>query len=300
MKRLITIYLLLICEVLIAQKLPPLELTEEWKSQLKSQIPTNLKKNELIKKVLIISLATGYKHWIIPANETLITEIGKKNNFEVTIAKDISVFELDSLSIYDAVILNNTCPQKEKRTLIYDVLIERTLDSITSLNEAKRLENKLINYVNAGGGLIVLHGGLTTFNKSEKFSRFVGASFDYHPPQQAYEASIVNRNHPITAQLADSFEIYDEPYFLTGAYSDLNFQPLLSMNTMDIKNKREIPKCKEQYISWIKRYGKGKIFVSAPTHNAQSFDISGFTSFIANGINYTLGDLLCEDSSIGQ
>ena len=46
-------------------------------------------------------------------------------------------------------------------------------------------------------------------------------------------------------------------------YFDYNFRPLLYMNLDKIKMTSERPKDKIKYISWIKKYGKGRVFYSS-------------------------------------
>ncbi|MFT6868190.1 MAG: type 1 glutamine amidotransferase [Cyclobacteriaceae bacterium] len=284
--------LLLYSSLGLTQKLPEIEITPEWVDIISRRIPAF--QNTETKNILVLSLATGYKHWIIPHNEVLIREISKKANYHLTISQDISFLEDDSLKLFDAVVLNNTCPEKPYRNLIYDVQIQES-DSATSWSEAKRQEDNLIKYVYRGGGLVLLHGGLLAFNQSEKFSNLAGASFDYHPPQQAYVVEVSDVNHPITAEFNNEFTIYGEPYFLNGAYSQLGFDPLLAMRTKGLKNLKHEPTEDTQYISWIKKHGEGRIFVTAPAHNAQAFEIPGFIPFIANGLQYAVGNLILEE-----
>ena len=70
------------------------------------------------------------------------------------------------------------------------------------------------------------------------------------------------------------------------------------MNLDKIKTTRERPKDKIKYISWIKRYGKGRVFYSSPSHNAHSMDNPGLVNFLLNGLYYAAGELDCDDSPI--
>lgn len=53
-----------------------------------------------------------------------------------------------------------------------------------------------------------------------------------------------------------------------------------------------------RYISWIKPYGKGRVFVCTPSHNAQSFENPELLQFMLNGIQYALGDLKADDTPL--
>ena len=62
--------------------------------------------------------------------------------------------------------------------------------------------------------------------------------------------------------------------------------------------KRERPKDKIKYISWIKRYGRGRVFYSSPSHNAQSYENKKLLEFLRNGLLYTAGLIDCDDTPI--
>ena len=51
-----------------------------------------------------------------------------------------------------------------------------------------------------------------------------------------------------------------------------------------------------RYTAWIKKYGKGRVFYCSPSHNAQSFEKPELLQFLLDGIQYTLGDLKCDDT----
>ena len=54
------------------------------------------------------------------------------------------------------------------------------------------------------------------------------------------------------------------------------------------------------YISWIKRYGKGRVFYVSPSHNAQSFENPDLLKFYLDGLQYVTGHITCEDSPATQ
>ena len=62
--------------------------------------------------------------------------------------------------------------------------------------------------------------------------------------------------------------------------------------------KKEIDE-KIKYVSWIKGHGKGRVFYSSPSHNAQSFEDPKMLKFFLDGMQYVLGDLKCDDSPGG-
>ena len=127
----------------------------------------------------------------------------------------------------------------------------------------------------------------------------VGGSFDYHPPQQKVHVKLVDPNHPLVNSFdPEGFIHYDEPYFFKNTYYKLNFRPLLYLELDKIKMKRPRPNDKIKYISWIKRHGKGRVFYSSPSHNAQSYESPELLKFLYKGLLYASGFIDCDDSAI--
>lgn len=287
----------------IAQDLEPIELTPEWLAKIERLAPRPSSAAKLSKKnILIFSLHTGYEHWVIPHTLAVMKILGEKSNaYTMHTSKDIASFEKKNLANYDALILNNTCSEWDSRNLFYDQLTLNTdLSTEQVTKKAHELENKLINYVKKGKGLMILHGGITMQNKSENFGEMIGGSFDYHPKQQEFTVHVVDATHPLVEGFqSKSFKDYDEPYIFKNAYFDYNFRPLLYMESNTIEGLNEEVNDNIKYLAWIKEYGKGRVFYAAPSHNAQSFENPQLLKFFVDGMQYVVGDLDCDDSPIG-
>jgi len=289
---------------LSAQGLEPLEINDEWLVSIeksapsRTTIPTSTKK-----KVLVFSKATGFDHWTIPHNAEMLKILGKKTGaFEVHVKYDIEQFEKGNLERYDAVVFNNCNPSGPDRDLFADLLRQNTNFKTEEIAEhAKLYQENFMNYISEGGGLMILHGAITVQNNSDEFSKMTGASFDYHPKQQKIHVQEVDKNHPLVkAFKGKGLTHVDEPYFFKNAYFDYNFRPLLYMEVDKLEGlKKEVAE-DVVYISWIKRHGKGRVFYTSPSHNAQSMDNPELLQFFLDGLQYVVGDLECDDSPIGK
>ena len=201
-KLLFGLSILLLSNLTFGQDLAIVPLTQDWKEKIEALAPSQTRfPSTSEKKILLFSLHTGFEHWVIPHTEEVFKILGSKSKqFEVTASKDIHQFEKESLSNYDAIVLNNTCSKPDHRHLFWDQLrAESTLDSAVVMAKAQELESNVIEFVKKGGGLLLLHGGITTLNNSQKFSELVGARFDYHPPQQLVQVKLENPSHPLVA-----------------------------------------------------------------------------------------------------
>ena len=300
----IFIILFIFNSVLQAQSLPSFELNSEWRTSIKSMVNSQKKLSlKEKKKLLIFSLHTGFEHWTIPHTEAVMEIIARNSEvFEIDLSKDISVFEKDQLSKYDVVILNNNCSKGDRRDIFWDVLkTESSLHEQELIKKASELENNLILFVKKGKGLMVLHGGIVMQNNSLDFSDMIGGSFDYHPPQQEINVKLVDPDHPLVSDFdPEGFVHFDEPYFFKNAYYRYNFRPLLYIDLDQILTNRKRPSDKIKYISWIKRFGRGRVFYCSPSHNAQSYDNPKLLQFLTNGLYYAAGLISCDDSPIGD
>ncbi len=281
------------------QDLEPFEVTEAWVSKIAAMAPPlAAEKKTENKNILIFSLHTGYEHWTIPHTEAVAKLLAERSGYTVSTSKDIAMFNSEQLQKFDAIVLNNNCSIDDRRNLFWDVLKEDpSLIDADREARANALEKNLIQYVSSGGGLMILHGGIVMQNKSEAFGKMVGGSFDYHPKQQKINVKLVDADHTmVRAFQGEGFEHIDEPYFFNNAYFDYDFRPLLFMEADQLVGKKEAVGDNIKYVSWIKRFGDGRVFYASPSHNAQSYENPRLLGFLSDGLNYVVGDLVCDDA----
>ena len=304
MKRIIFYAIVSILSISFAcgQSLPEVTLDQAWKDKIQSLAPEKATFPAKKKKVLVFSLHTGFDHWVRPHTEEMVKILSEKSGaFSVTASKDISMMELKNLKKFDVVVLNNTNSKPDKRNLFWDKIKESEADSVIIMKRALELETNLLKFVENGGGLFVLHGANTTLNNSWDFSRLIGGSFDYHPPQQAIQVRLEDPSHPLVQAFpAEGFNHVDEPYFYKNAYAELDFKPLLYFNNAEIKNQRKGQELTEgkTYVAWIRAEGKGKVMYVSPSHNAQSFENPDLLQFYLDGMQYVAGDVECDETPV--
>ncbi len=283
-----------------SQQLESFEITDAWLAKIDSLAPAEPSVRHVEKKkILVFSQATGFYHWTIPHNIEMLKILAEKSGaFEIHNGYDIDNFNKENLKKYDAVILNNSNPSGPDRNLFADLLQQNTTlapGKITT--QATQYEKNLMDYVADGGGLMIMHGAITVQNNSESFSQMTGGSFDYHPKQQEMHVKEVDANHPLVqAFKGDGFTHIDEPYFFKNAYFDYNFRPLLYIEVDQLEGLQHPVDQKINYVAWIKKYGKGRVFYSMPSHNAQSLDNPELLQFFLDGMQYVVGDLKVDDS----
>jgi type 1 glutamine amidotransferase len=255
------------------------------------------------RKLLVFSRYTGYHHEVIPHVDRVFEILGKKSGaFDVVISRDIEDLMLDKLAKFDVLVLNNNCSKDPRRNLFLDVLETDAKYSSLSAEEraakADKLKHSILDFVSGGKGLVAIHGAVSMLNNSKEFESMLGASFDFHPPNQEITVRAIDLDHPLLAAFRDAGPLVhrDEAYAFKGPYSKHNFHPLLVIDTAGLKDPKHRIDKDVRYIAWIKPYGKGRVFYCSPGHFPESYTSPTLLRFVLDGVQYAAGDLKCDDS----
>jgi len=296
----------------------PVAPTREWISRIEQLAPAQATVKPSGKRtVLLFSLTTGFQHFVRNYAAEAIKVMGAKTGaFTVVESQDIESFSPANLAKFDAVILNNCCPNPKHRDLFLDVLNNEVDPSIKDIGlkykdltpaqrqqKAAELEKNLIDYVAGGKGLVSVHGAIAFQNNSAAVSEMVGASFDFHPKRQILTLNLVDPAHPLVAGFKGQGFIHsDELYIFKSANPKITFRPLLEadakkLDAASTKNPK-IAQKDHLYVAWIKAHGKGRVFYVSPSHQPQSYENASMLRFYLDGIQYALGDLKCDDTPL--
>jgi uncharacterized protein len=163
--------------------------------------------------------------------------------FDLTISDDLTVYE-------DADAL-----------IAFDVIVQCW--SIGELTEAQC--TGLVSAVRAGVGFAGWHGGvLGTFVTSRDYLRMIGGQFLYHPPDfldHSVHVRAERKDHPIVAGI-DDFAVHTEQYWLiSDAWNDV-----LATTTVHPQPGEEFTEPVVMPVVWTRRWGEGRVFVSAIGH----------------------------------
>ncbi|MDO3410147.1 ThuA domain-containing protein [Saccharibacillus sp. CPCC 101409] len=111
----------------------------------------------------------------------------------------------------------------------------------------------LLAYTASGGGLLVLHNGISLQSKSE-FAQLVGAKFAGHPPARPLELTVAAPEHPAVDGV-EPFAIEEEPY-------RFEFDPFVQRTVL-----LEYEEDGQKYpAAWAHTYGLGRVVYVMPGH----------------------------------
>lgn len=263
-------------------------------ARLKSVEPARLR------RVLVFSRAWGYKHSAIPFGKAAFSLIAEQTGaFEAVVSDDDAYFEPDRLKQFDAIVLNNTNNE---------IFLPEDLAELTPAerDEARRrdamLKDSLVGFLRRGGGLAVIHAGLASFRQWPEFGEIIGARFDNHPwnAGSTVTLTVEEPGHPLLGAFVGArFTVTDEIYQVKDPYSRTRLRVLLSVDTdrTDMNRGNAIHRTDGDFaISWIKRYGKGRVFYCALGHQHDIFWNPTVLKHYLDGLQFVLGDLEAEST----
>jgi type 1 glutamine amidotransferase len=154
----------------------------------------------------------------------------------------------------------------------YDALmIYANHDSITASQESA-----LLSFVEKGRGFLPVHCASFCFRNSPKYIDLVGGQFLKHKTD-TFTTTIVNKDHSITKSL-EEFSTWDETYEHSKLAADIT----VLMERVEGEH--------HEPWTWVKEYGKGRVFYTAYGHDERSWNNPGFHSLMKAGILWALGD----------
>jgi len=234
------------------------------------------------RKLLVFWLCEVFFHKSIPVCNKTLELMGEKTGaYEVVITDDYSVFTEENLKQFDAVCLNNTTH------LMFDP------------NKTPERCKALIDFIKSGKGIVGIHAATDNFYAWPEGQEMMGGKFSGHPWRSdgTWAIKIDEPNHPLTAAFGGKgFKINDEIYRTEPPLYSRDKQLVLMSLDMNDVNTRSVeglkPSDMDTGISWIKTYGKGRLFYCALGHNDSVYWNPQVLQHILDGIQFALGDLL--------
>lgn len=250
------------------------------------------------RKLLVFNRTVGYRHSSIPYAAKALEIMGQKTGaFEVTQSEDMSVFLPENINHFDAICFNNSSQ----------------LDF-----SDPNLQRGLMDFVRNGGGFVGIHGATNNFHNWPEAAEMIGGIFDNHPwgPEGTWKVKIEDPDHPLMSVFKDTFtqivdaddpnhtvladfagttfKINEEIYRTKFINLRKNCRVLMGLDMTDPVNlgaKGVRPTDKDIPISWVRSFGKGRVFYCSLGQNHHIFWNPLVLQHLLDGIQFALGDL---------
>lgn len=239
------------------------------------------------KKVLVFSRCEGFNHResIAACKEAMAAE-AKKGAFTVDFSDDYAALKIENLLKYDALVLNNTTALRTK--------------------DNPHVAPALCSYVRWGGGLCALHAAADCFYDAPECSHMVGGQFKGHPwgAGGTWAFKVEDRDSPLTAMFrgfaGGKFTRSDEIYQQASPFYDRSkLHVLITLDRNDPATrdaKGQVRDDKDNAVSWIRAYGKGRVFYTTFAHDRRAWNAADTRAHVFAGLAYTLGTLKADDA----
>jgi type 1 glutamine amidotransferase len=260
----------------------PERLAEKDRANIEAAVPAEAPaKPKKPRKLLVIDLNVAYPgHGSIRAANMAIELWGKKTGAYTTIAdNNLDNLKYPKIKEFDAVFLNNTVGQ---------------------VFPDPEVRSGLMRFIREGGGLAAYHGASHASIDWTEFGDMLAARSGSH--RDFREKATIKLDDPATPLTAmfegREFEWQDEFFrFTTRPYSRDQIHVLLSFDAQktDMHQKPDCNICdradNDIAVSWIRSYGKGRIFYATIGHLPTFFETPTMAKFVLAGIQFVLGDL---------
>jgi type 1 glutamine amidotransferase len=248
------------------------------------------------KKILVVTVTTGFRHSSIETAEKVIEELGKKSGaFTVEFVRqpegqpknpgrppartngesDASFdarkasFSL-ALAKYNAANgeWNKSAQEYMAKHMAIEVL--KPYDGFVFANTTGDLllpdREGFINLIEEGRGFIAMHSGSDTYHPFRRYVDMLGGEFETHKAQVEVQPVVHDPKHPSVKGLPDGFKVMDEIYIIKS-FEKSKVHGLLGLNAHPNEGT-------EGYfpISWCKSYGKGRVFYTSLGHREDVWD----------------------------
>jgi type 1 glutamine amidotransferase len=253
------------------------------------------------KRVLVVTVTTGFRHSSIETAERVLAELGEKSGaFTVEYARVTppnvmreprapkasgdAKRDAAARKKYEADLARYKTVEQESRAALERyaaeqkrVLAEKLSPAALNRYDAVIFANTtgdlpvpdpqaLVDWVKAGHGFCAMHSGSDTFHKFPPYIEMLGGEFLTHGPQVTVTALNRDPRHPATKHLPAAWEIFDEIYEFKN-HDQTNVKELLSL---DRHPQTKAPGY--HGMSWYRTPGKGRVFYTSLGHREDMWD----------------------------
>lgn len=247
------------------------------------------------KKLLVVTVTTGFRHASIETGEKVLAELAEKSG----------AFTVDFVKQPEPA---PPAPQKPKRDAkdtdegfaakeakysaamtTYLPLRKAWEDKIAAYCKDKLAMDKIKDYdgyvfcnttgdlpfpdaqgfidlVKGGKAFIAMHSGSDTFHKFRPYIDMLGGEFETHKAQVEIQPVLHDRKHPAGAPFPEGFKVFDEIYIIKS-FAKENVHGLLGLDAHpNEKTPGYFP------VSWLREFGQGRVFYTSLGHREDVWD----------------------------
>jgi type 1 glutamine amidotransferase len=247
------------------------------------------------KKVLVVTVTTGFRHASIPTAERILAQLARESGqFTVDCVRqpegmpktpnppragkgdnaaamkkyqqDEQAFEATWMPKVRAA-LEKLSPAHLKN---YDAVIFASTTGDLPLPDPQGF----LDWIAAGHAFIGIHAATDTFHGFPPYLAMIGGEFQTHGPQVTVECHNQDSAHPACAALPKTWTVFDEIYRMKR-FERSKVHGLLSLDKLQINTDATNQVPGDYPVSWSKMHGKGRVFYTSLGHREDVWDPEG-------------------------
>jgi len=234
------------------------------------------------RKLLVIESLEGMSHNTIPHTNVMIQRMGEKTGAWTTVfSNDLSNLRYPKVKEYDAIFLNS---------IVGEFLPDPAMRA------------DLVRYVNEGGGIGGIHGTPWASRNWDEFAEMIGAQSAPHRIENGV-LKVYDKDNPIVRPFNYEDLPFREEYyrFEDSGNGRLRWDKVRVLLIVDLDEK--VPNSTDKPwpgyrrpdkvypVSWIREYGKGRVFYNSMGHMTETFFRPEIVGHFLVGMQYILGDV---------
>ncbi len=236
-----------------------------------------------------------HKGYCIPYGTVALEAIGKKTGaFEPVVSDDLASYLPENIRRFDAIVMNNSSgpwitPTEED---LARPEFNRHGTDRSAIEQV--LQKSLLDFVNNGGGLVLLHYAVAANSQWPEFKQLCGATFTGHPWNEEIGVTVEEPGSPLLAAFrGNDFRITDEIYEYGPPYDRAQLRVLLSLDPArsNMGVKWISRKDNDFALAWVKSSGQGRVFVTSFGHRTELFWDPRVLRFYLDAVQFATGDL---------
>lgn len=252
------------------------------------------------KKVLVVTVTTGFRHSCIPVSEKIIEQLAKDSGkFTVDFARQPEGMPrppsaprpraagandpahqaaLEKFAAEEKAYKETWIPKVEAALQKLSPASLKNYDAVVFASTTGDLplpdKQGFLDWIAAGKGFVGVHAATDTFHGFAPFIAMLGGEFKTHGPQVTVECLNQDPKHAACSHLPARWTVFDEIYQLKSfekskVHGLLNLEKLM-LTGEDVKANKATPG--DYPIAWTKTHGKGRVFYTSLGHREDMWD----------------------------
>ncbi|MBP1633917.1 MAG: putative glycosyl hydrolase (putative secreted protein) [Acidobacteria bacterium] len=239
------------------------------------------------KNVLCIGEVRGWQHESVTYGLANIWKWGQETGlYDTYIRTDCQLITKKKL------------PGNAKNLDFFDAVVFYTTGELV-MDESQKAD--LLAFVRDDGkGFVGVHSATDTFYKWPEYGEMVGGYFDGHP-WNTFKAPILieDLGSPMTRHFAAREIVVNDEIYQPKDWSRDKVRVLMRLDEdkLDLSKPGVKRADKDWAVTWIKSYGKGRVFYSTLGHTYEAWDDRGVATMYLEGVKWALGLTEAETAS---